>query len=307
MWNLERQERFRRLWLAGILLAMAGGVLFVTRFYPELLSHAGIKTAELRLSFAIESYAFFLFPLLWVIGFAGSLFGMPSLVTLGIFTLLWGPLIAGLSIFSIHLVAFGWIIRKKAGGESISPLSGVAKEIAGSPGLSASQVAFWPRLFLNLPPRTLDALLAWKRAPGESLFAFLPGYLGGIFIRNTLQLLWLFAGFNFLRDFRPFPENDLLSFFFWSAVLFVLSIWTRVPELIPGVESLSLLCRAFHQEELEFLPAPPVISGKETLSNEQKGKETENTSESQPKKERNPINTPGKSTRNLEIPNPKPA
>ncbi|MBF0502476.1 MAG: hypothetical protein HQM09_20225 [Candidatus Riflebacteria bacterium] len=286
-------------WLAGGTIALGLGVGYAFFYNPDLISHFSVKSAETQLSLWLESRTYFVYPIFWIMAFLGSLVGMPSIFALGIFSVCWGPVIGWISLVMIHLSAFLSVFFFRGTATlSSTRIEGAVKELIESHKMTAREAVFWPRLFLNIPPRSLDALVVWLRKPDEKFNRILPGIILGISIRYCLQSVWIASGYNLLRDFRPFPEYDIAELFFCTACIFSMMIWTRLPEFVPGSETLSLMCRILHDEPLVApLPPPPETS-------EEPVKDEEKTSE--PGAEANPATpkTNGKTTSKPNSPAP---
>lgn len=192
-----------------------------------------------------------------LLGFSIPLFfGFPTVLSLAPAIFIWGfwPGIA--SIVSVHFLIssfFYFVSRKDSNWFSPGPK---LKELLDKNQMANRILALYLRLFLSMPCRTTDLVIAWKKTPDDTFLGTIIRSLLGISIRVGIQGIWLNSLLNLLINFRPFPEVDTSTFLFFSAILMYLTIWPRIPELLPDRDNFGEFCLDL-LEEREHSKLPP--------------------------------------------------
>ncbi|MBI3039330.1 hypothetical protein HYY75_09840 [bacterium] len=246
------------------LIFLAGTVIFfLYHFWAEIniLNVFEIKYRYTVFSVILEKYLIWI-TLIWLPVMVGLIFiGIPSgpIIFWGI--LLWGPVIAFVFHVLANLFSTRYILRKFSAAAKESPmLEPEMINLLKNSELSGFELALWPRLFLALPPRTLDLFIATVRIETEREPELLYRTLLGTSLRCGMQATWIYAVINVLTDFRPFPERDMAAFLFASGALLFSAILVRIPEFVPGKRAMRKFCLGWIGETVLPAKSPESLS-----------------------------------------------
>jgi hypothetical protein len=115
------------------------------------------------------------------------------------------------------------------------------RELVAGSGVRSSHLAFFPRLFLSVPTRVSDAMIASGHTSSDSWVGTLMGSILGLALRITIQGLWAKSLIHLVINFLPVAEVEIAAFMASSAVLVFMYIWPRIPELLPQRDTLGEL------------------------------------------------------------------
>ena len=234
MWSMKWQIRIRTTVFALMTLALVLGWILDTA------DRLPIRPVDfkIRLTWVImwsDYYPWTFHLLLFSLAFGLLYVGFPSILALMYLTLVWGPVWGFMGTLACHLLSF-FLILKRDRQRIIDQqmLDPDLLKLVENTTLSGSQMSFFPRLFLGLPLRTVDLMVNVARTPEDTLPRIILLSMGSMGLRLLIQVVWFTSFTGMVIGFTPFPEKDVALFLFSSALLMVLSLWPKIPELVPG-------------------------------------------------------------------------
>lgn len=167
--------------------------------------------------------------------FSSIFLGMPSFLTFGVLAVVWGTL-PGFVLTAIFQV-FSTFVVLKFGAPIAFGWRYLEIELIDHPktlGITARQLAFLPRLFIGMPLRTVDQMIAAAHIPDQSLLPVLALSAVGMTFRLGAESYWIITGLHLMIGFQLFPEDEIVKFLLCTALLIFSLIWPKIPEAIPG-------------------------------------------------------------------------
>ncbi len=260
MWNFLVQQKIRALsCIFGLigLAALCVGIFHNTGSVPGAADWKALFTSYSVFGQGILPQvvlsAIPLSCIAFLVGVPTILVFLPLMVLLGA---------AGAFLIVVSAQVFGtWSVlglcgRKGFSGAIDDPQAVLLRTGKPLPG----SMAFWPRLYILFPQRTIDAGLSYlveKTAPkGEILF----WSLAGTMLRVFPTALFAWSGVHLVIDFKPFEETLVSSLLLSIALMVVSYLLPKIPEILVCPDSLKPFLVSFNGEAITTFEETPVKS-----------------------------------------------
>jgi hypothetical protein len=232
MWKYNNQILIRWVSFITVFLLVTTLLLVASREFPEGLGKPQIKALATRLAISIEFAPWYFWLLTMVLFTVIMLIGVPTILIfsslyvvvnfeIALLVSLAGQFMTG--ILAVHLA------RRRNSTEKIPVY---LKKRLASADISPAQLAFWGRLYLSYPMRTIDFLTASVMNEDQKLSSLYPAIAAGTLLRNIFPFAWAAALIVIIRNYSPTPVKDASSMLVRSSLLLVQIILPKIPELL---------------------------------------------------------------------------
>ena len=265
MWKMKVQIRLRAVLFAGGMLLMLIGLFLSFQGIMPFLDYRWWKIQHTWAHFQALEAEPIMNARLWA-GLALPLFfGFPVMISLVGAVFVWGMWPGIPAIIAAQILGSILTILITAVRHSRWPISDSTVALLQEREVHAEQLAFVPRLFLAVPTRVTDAMIATSRTAADSPGKILFGTILGLSFRVTIQGLWANSLINLVINFLPVAELEVARFLAISAVLVFMYLWPRIPELLPKRPILGELFLDLTGER-SLSDLPPPRSGRPTTN-----------------------------------------
>jgi len=203
----------------------------------------------------VEEWKYYHHFQVWGMIFSSYLLGFPTIYGLFAGILFWGPIGSFFLTLFAQVIA-SWIVLKKGKPteKGFFRLEKEVVELVRESSLSAAQLAFFPRLFVAIPLRTIDQMVALTKPDRDGVGKYLFISVLGTGIRLLFESIWANTLVFLVVDFRPFPDSDLAWFLTSTAVLIFSYLFPKIPEFVPGKAEIKKFFQTL-SDQVDFTPS----------------------------------------------------
>lgn len=201
---------------------------------PSLLTEAGIKSLLIEMSVAAEYAPFWVWFIVFFAITAALYVGVPSVMCFALLFAYTNPWVAFFVIFLCQIFVSRLAI-KRAFKRVLLPdfqakLDSDLKNKLFENQKHALSFAFWARLYISYPLRTIDELTPLISPDKKALTKTLAAASPAIFIRTLITSLWAFS-FASIITISNSLQGSVNFFLTMSSVIVVYAVLPKIPEL----------------------------------------------------------------------------
>ena len=233
MWTYKKQIVARWIFFFIGAISIAALYLLLSAEAPDGISRFHLKETATSFAVSFEFLPPHYFLLIFILMNAVLIAGCPSVLIFSALYVATGFLPAFLSTLAAQMSASILTLYycKKRELYASLPHSVLSAKI--SSGASASTFAFWGRLFLSYPVRTLDLVIASMLKENErKRDTYLPT-LAALSIRTFLPALWASGFIDMFIEFSIDTNQASSTFLYYSSLLTTYIALPKIPELMP--------------------------------------------------------------------------